>query len=515
MDCFYFATNIFNTYFICKLYSFDTNCFYVTSSLCNKTMLNTLTLFAVIYTFSLLTTLTNTQSTMNIQPSIMPTSLKCADSPRQECIQLYNYNVSLYTSSNFSQVFVQICEISQPDSSLLCAYTRYLITCISDEISTVIYSGADSRYLDAAARNILQNCAANNTSIPMNENVLSNFAVTMNSIGFYGYYINQGLFANLAFLNNLSSLVLSEINSLCVSTAANLSIVDSISLQDYITSLGIAANLSEIYCTLYCPACTTRSISTVGDSVVSINDLCIAISNISLVMNCLCGDGEICIGERCDDGNRMNSDGCSNVCSIESGWNCVVTNTLLSRCSNCGNGMLEFEEECDHNNSGCITCRVQPLFNCIIDDVIGFTNCSVIVLDTNITDHGSVDSSYMTSVNVFLLSMDLIDVFEFDNTVNYTIIFSKLDNPDIQSTTNPVTVNAIRLRDSLGVASLSLQPTLTVATDTVFVTTYSIDSDFLMNNGKNTSDYKSCLLSFINSTQVDLTDRPVGKYKLD
>ena len=477
-------------------------------------MLHTLTLFAVIYTFSMFSPLTHSQTTTVLQPTSMPNFLMCSDTTRQQCFQLYNDNVSLYTSSNFSQIFQQICEISQPTSDLLCGYTRYLVTCIIDEVSTMISSGVDSRLLDANARNILQNCAANTTSIQMNENVLSNFALTIKSIGYYGYFINQGLFSNIPFLRNLSSIILSEINSLCVSTAANSLIVDTSSLQDYIISLNVPANLSEISCTLYCPACPTRSLSTVGDNITPIQDLCNSISNTSLIMNCMCGDGGIGIGEECDDGNRIDSDGCNNLCFIEFGWNCVVTDTLLSRCSNCGNGMLEFGEVCDHNNTGCNdACGIQPLFNCVTEDsVIGFTNCSEIALDTNITDHGSVDSYYTTSEDIFLLSMDLIDVFNFDNTVNYTILFSKLDNPDIQSTTNPVAVIATRLRENLGVGTLSLNPTLTVSTDTVFMTTYTIDEAFLLAVGKTRFDFKSCLLSFINATQVDLAERPVGKY---
>ena len=478
-------------------------------SLCNKIMLYTLTFFAVICALSI-TPFTHSQSTMDIQPSAIPNSPLCPDSARIQCMQLYSDNVSLYTASNFSHVFVQICGISQPDSSLLCSYTRYLVTCISDEIYTLVVSGVDSRNLDARARNILQTCAANTSSVPMNENVLSNFAITINSIGYYGYYINQGLFSNLPFLGNLSNRILSEINSLCVSTAANSLIVDSISLQNYIDSLGVAANLSEITCTRYCPDCPTRSIS--SDSLIPISDLCVAISNTSLVANCLCGNGEVGVGEVCDDGNRLNSDGCDNLCLIESGWDCIVTDTLLSRCSNCGNGMLEFEEECDHNSPGCENCRIQSLFNCKLDNVIGYTNCSAIFLDTNTTDHASVDSFYMTSDTTFLVTMDLIDAFEFTNTVEYNITFSKLDNPNTQSTTNPVTVNAIRLRDSLGVETLSLTPTLVVENDFVFVTTYTITGEFLLANGKSITDFKDCLLAFINATVVDLTQRPVGRF---
>jgi len=51
-----------------------------------------------------------------------------------------------------------------------------------------------------------------------------------------------------------------------------------------------------------------------------------------------CGDGELDEGEECDDGNRMNGDGCSKHCRIE------------EIPGNCGNGELDEGEECDDGN---------------------------------------------------------------------------------------------------------------------------------------------------------------------
>lgn len=59
-----------------------------------------------------------------------------------------------------------------------------------------------------------------------------------------------------------------------------------------------------------------------------------------------CGDGVLDPGELCDDGNRINGDGCESDCSV----------------SSCGNGILDDGEECDDGNvasgDGCSpTCR--------------------------------------------------------------------------------------------------------------------------------------------------------------
>lgn len=42
----------------------------------------------------------------------------------------------------------------------------------------------------------------------------------------------------------------------------------------------------------------------------------------------ICGDGLLGIGEECDDGNTVNSDGCSSACLVEPNHNC--TNNVVA-----------------------------------------------------------------------------------------------------------------------------------------------------------------------------------------
>jgi cysteine-rich repeat protein len=75
----------------------------------------------------------------------------------------------------------------------------------------------------------------------------------------------------------------------------------------------------------------------------------------------LCGDGVLDIGEECDDGNTVDSDGCSRDCKSE-------------KSSVCGNGILEEDEECDDGNlmngDRCsATCGIERIVLLGMDDI--------------------------------------------------------------------------------------------------------------------------------------------------
>lgn len=81
------------------------------------------------------------------------------------------------------------------------------------------------------------------------------------------------------------------------------------------------------------------------------------------VCNKLCGNGVLNFGEECEDGNVVNNDGCSD-CVIDSGW--VCTGAVCSKI--CGNGVRESSEECDDGNTigndGCTNCKVDIDYLC-------------------------------------------------------------------------------------------------------------------------------------------------------
>lgn len=63
----------------------------------------------------------------------------------------------------------------------------------------------------------------------------------------------------------------------------------------------------------------------------------------------LCGDGVLVSPEICDDGNKLNGDGCDQTCLVETGFNCTTLSP--STCTPiCGDGLIKGSEPCDDKN---------------------------------------------------------------------------------------------------------------------------------------------------------------------
>ncbi len=80
-----------------------------------------------------------------------------------------------------------------------------------------------------------------------------------------------------------------------------------------------------------------------------------------------CGNATVGPAEACDDGNVADGDGCSSMCSVESGWNCTGEPSACT--TTCGDGTIAGSEECDDNNTddsdGCSsTCTVEDGWDC-------------------------------------------------------------------------------------------------------------------------------------------------------
>lgn len=72
-----------------------------------------------------------------------------------------------------------------------------------------------------------------------------------------------------------------------------------------------------------------------------------------LLLGAVCGNGNVDAGESCDDGNTTVNDGCSAVCTVESGYSCSGEPSVCTpnaAPSVCGNGTVEAGEECDDGN---------------------------------------------------------------------------------------------------------------------------------------------------------------------
>jgi fibro-slime domain-containing protein len=83
-----------------------------------------------------------------------------------------------------------------------------------------------------------------------------------------------------------------------------------------------------------------------------------------------CGDGKVTPDEACDDGNRVDGDGCSSNClSVEPGYSCSPPGMPCHHVSRCGDGIVATNELCDDGNTkdgdGCSSrCKLELGFKC-------------------------------------------------------------------------------------------------------------------------------------------------------
>ncbi len=81
-----------------------------------------------------------------------------------------------------------------------------------------------------------------------------------------------------------------------------------------------------------------------------------------------CGNGTLDEGEKCDDFNQVNGDGCTATCTIEPGWACKIPGAACTAFA-CGDGFKVGEEDCDDANTaandGCsATCQLEAGWHC-------------------------------------------------------------------------------------------------------------------------------------------------------
>jgi len=111
-----------------------------------------------------------------------------------------------------------------------------------------------------------------------------------------------------------------------------------------------------------------------------------------------CGNGVIEFGETCDDNNTGPSDGCDASCHVQTGYSCTGTPSVCTAL--CGNGVLDPGETCDdHNaapNDGCsATCLVETGYACTGTP----STCHAVVCGDGLVDPGETCDDHNTAPN--------------------------------------------------------------------------------------------------------------------
>ena len=84
-----------------------------------------------------------------------------------------------------------------------------------------------------------------------------------------------------------------------------------------------------------------------------------------------CGDGKVTGDETCDEGGdeANHTDGCSEDCKIQMGWECLTPGAKCTETAVCGDGKLQGAEECDEgtntSNGGCVDCIIAEGYHCL------------------------------------------------------------------------------------------------------------------------------------------------------
>jgi cysteine-rich repeat protein len=131
------------------------------------------------------------------------------------------------------------------------------------------------------------------------------------------------------------------------------------------------------------------------------------------VVGALCGDGIVEFGEECDDQNANLNDGCSN-CRIDTGWNCVGALSLCT--TTCGDGTVAAGiEMCDDGNTdggdGCSSaCNIENGWDCAASPSVCSSICGDgIVTSTEQCDDGNQDDNDYCSNTCLEVSHDCDD----------------------------------------------------------------------------------------------------------
>jgi cysteine-rich repeat protein len=109
-----------------------------------------------------------------------------------------------------------------------------------------------------------------------------------------------------------------------------------------------------------------------------------------------CGDGVVAGPEEvCDDGNVINGDGCSSICSEEPGFDCVGSPSACAPV--CGDGVVAGAEQCDDANvaagDGCSSsCSVEIGYDCTGSPSV----CTPVCLDNGATCGVGADCCSLT-----------------------------------------------------------------------------------------------------------------------
>ena len=182
----------------------------------------------------------------------------------------------------------------------------------------------------------------------------------------------------------------------------------------------------------------------------------------------MCGDGAVDLGEGCDDGNTISSDGCDPLCKPEQGFDCAGSPSVCK--STCGDAKVAIDELCDDANllelDGCSsTCKIDSFTESGSNDTVATAN-GPFTPSPGLILHGTIQPG--TDADVFAIvvpaTADLrLETFDASgpstcNNIDTELTLIGTDGTTVLATDDDAGVNACSKIDAKGSPAVAHLP---------------------------------------------------------
>mmetsp|Transcript_122 Transcript_122/g.247 ORF Transcript_122/g.247 Transcript_122/m.247 type:complete len:523 (-) Transcript_122:385-1953(-) len=249
---------------------------------------------------------------------------------------------------------------------------------------------------------------------------------------------SRGAYVGFVIVNASTS-----IGTLLYTTNASLPFTNWTSVQGSQTTIRIAGN-GTLNLTVVATIASSYSAPTVG--------------SFFFIQSQTCGDGVRSGQEACDDGNRIPTDGCSGICTVEAGWFCSTADQAFPSSCECLSGL--YGPNCDRPCESSLNCSGFGLCS----SPMGFCDCFDKYFGPNC---GTVVDPILTATKTFT-----------SQGSTWTLPFATASNFSLTVVASALQIGTLASSNNLTNMSLNGSNTTSIATNLTNVTTAATLQNF-------------------------------------